>query len=878
LAFFVLILLLPLCSTWYTTTVKLPKSYEPNQYEADIYALWEKAEAFKPQGRGPEYYSVAAPPPNANGDLHIGYGLTVAIEDTLVRYHRLKGDKTLYIPGADHAGFETWVVYEKKLNEQGKSRFDFSREELYKQVWDFVAQNRHNFEAQLRALGASFDWSKFTFTLDKKVVATAYETFRKMWDEGLIYRGKRIVNFCTYHGTSFSDIEVVHEEEDTKLWHIAYPLSDGSGEVVIATTRPETKLGQAALMVNPKDDRYKQLVGKEVLQPLVPNTPIKIIADDYVDMKFGTGVVTVTPGHDANDFEVAQRHNLPIIDLITTEGKMSDNVPEPYRGLSVNEARQATAEALDKAGYLRKVEDYRHSVGKCYKCGTVIEPLVREQWFVSMRPLADKAIGELEKDKVKFYPASKKNQLSRYLEEVRDWNISRQIAWGIPIPAFQNVADPKDWIFDTRVDQETIELDGFTYRRDPDVFDTWFSSGHWPLVTLNYPDGEEFKELYPLSLMETGGEILYQWVARMLMLGLYITNDVPFTTVYIHGYVLAEDGAKISKSLGNAPDMAAILAEYGSDALRMGLLTGRRPGVNQGYHPSKIKAGRNFANKLWNVARFIEDRVGDGGGEPELKTLADHWIAGRAGETAVSIASALENYRLSEAYELLYNFIWHDLADWYIEASKVDANPALLARLLAMSLKIAHPFAPFVTETIWQTLAWEKGTLLAASDWPLPLSFDKTAAASFQDLLDIVSEARRVTTVLGAKKPTLYFRGSPLLSENAELISRLGGIGKVEESAEPKGQGIRINKVGYDAWLDIDVAMTRAYIDRLIEQKAGRQKTVERLESRLGSPGYADKAPEQIVAASRRQLEEEQALLTQTEEEIATFSKLARDS
>lgn len=858
--------------------MKLSKAYEPNQYEADIYALWEEKGTFLPKKRGrDDYFSMVLPPPNANANLHIGHALTVAIEDTLARYHRMQGRETLYVPGADHAGFETWVVYEKKLNQEGKSRFDFSREELYKQVWEFVQSNKHNFETQLRALGASLDWSKFTFTLDPKVVETTYNAFQKMWDDDLIYRGKRIVNFCTVHGTSFSDIEVIHQEEDTKLWHIAYPLADGKGELIIATTRPETKLGQSALMVHPKDSRYKQFIGREVLQPLVPGKPIPVIADDYVDMKFGTGVVTVTPGHDPNDFEVAKRHNLPVIDLITTEGKMSDHVPEPFRNLTVVEARSAVEAALDKSGYLRKVEEHKHSVGKCYKCGSVIEPLAKEQWFVSMRPLADKAIKELEKDKIKFYPASKKKQVIRYLSEVRDWNISRQIAWGIPIPAFQNVADPKDWIFDTRVTEETIEVDGWTYKRDPDVFDTWFSSGHWPYVTLNYPDGNEFKNLYPLSLMETGGDILYQWVARMIMLGLYMTNDVPFTSVYIHGYVLAADGTKMSKSLGNVIDPMEAIAEFGSDALRMGLLTGRRAGINQGYNPSKTKAGRNFANKLWNIARFIEDKIGD---EPidqaaEPKSLADHWIISRMDKTAAGISDALENYRLSEAYDLLYQFVWHDLADWYIEASKVEANLPLLAHILRNTLKLSHPFAPFVTETIWQTLSLQEGSMLAVEAWPETHAVDPGKANSFQDLVDIVTEARRIASVLNAKKPTLYYRSSPLIKDNANLLTKLGQLNAVTEVFEPKGQGIRVNKVGYDSWLDIDIATTRSYIDKLIEQKSDQLASIDKLENRLSNPGYASNAPPEIVAASKAQLENEKALLAQTTEEIAAFSKLA---
>jgi valyl-tRNA synthetase len=859
--------------------MKLSKAYEPNRYEADIYALWEKNGAFLPVTRGGEgYFSMVLPPPNANANLHIGHALTVAVEDAIIRYHRMKGRETLFLPGADHAGFETWVVYEKKLNQEGKSRFDFSREELYKQVWEFVQGNKHNFETQLRALGASLDWSKFTFTLDPKVVETTYNTFQKMWDDDLIYRGKRIVNFCTFHGTSFSDIEVIHQEEDTKLWHIAYPLADGSGEVVIATTRPETKLGQSALMVNPKDDRYKNYIGRDVLQPLVPAKPIKIIADDYVDMSFGTGVVTVTPGHDVNDYEVAKRHNLPIIDLITTEGKMSDNVPEPFRGLTVQDARTAVEAALNKGGYLRKVEEHKHSVGKCYKCGTNIEPLAREQWFVRMSSLAESAIKELNQDKIKFYPASKKKQIINYLSVVKDWNISRQIAWGIPIPAFQNIADPKDWIFDSRVTEETIEIDNWTYKRDPDVFDTWFSSGQWPYVTLNYPDDEQYKTHYPLSLMETGGDILYQWVARMIMLSLYVTNDVPFTTVYIHGYVLAEDGTKMSKSLGNVIDPMTAVAEYGSDALRMGLLTGRRAGINQGYNPSKVKAGRNFANKLWNVARFIEDKLAEQEvsiSDATPKTYADHWILAKMNEASNGISDSLENYRLSEAYDLLYQFVWGDLADWYIEASKTEPNLPILAQSLDTTLKLAHPFAPFVTEAIWQTLGWEEGTMLAIAAWPTPVTLDSTTAAKFQDIVDIVSEARRISTVLKANKPTLFYRNSELIKENALLITSLGHLGSVVESAQPKGQGIRVNKIGYDCWLNIDIATTRSYIDKLIEQKSDQQLSIDRLESRLTNPDYTKNAPPEIVAASKAQLEEERALLLQTSEEITTFSKLA---
>ena len=524
--------------------MKLSKAYEPKQYESDIYALWEKSGAFTPKARGSKKtYSIVMPPPNANANMHMGYGLTSALEDIAARYHRMLGEATLMLPGADHAGFETQAVYEKHLAKEGKSRFDFTREELYQQIWDFVALNRGNFEKQLRTLGASCDWTRYTFTLDEKIVTQAYATFKKMWDEKLIYRGERLVNYCTFHGTGFADIEVEFKEIKGKIWTIKYPLTDGSGEVVVATTRPETMLGDTAVAVHPDDERYKKIVGKTVRLPLT-GREVPVLADHFVDRDFGTGAVKITPAHDPNDYEVAQRHSLPMISVVGYDGLMTHDVPEKYRRLSVNDARKKVVEDLEKEGRIVEETEHIHNVGHCYKCGTVIQPLLKEQWFVDMQPLAKRALKELKADKITFYPATKKEQLVRYLENLHDWNISRQIAWGIPIPAFQNLDNPEDWIFDTRVDEEIIEVDGHKYRRDPDVFDTWFSSSSWPYATLDFPDGEDFKQFYPTGLMETGGEILYPWVSRMIMLGLYNTGDVPFKEVYIHGYVMAEDGVK----------------------------------------------------------------------------------------------------------------------------------------------------------------------------------------------------------------------------------------------------------------------------------------------------------------------------------------------
>lgn len=853
--------------------MNLPKTYEPAKYEADIYALWEKSRAFEPHGKG-ESYSIVVPPPNANGDLHIGHALTLGIEDIAVRYHRLLGHRALLLPGADHAGFETQVVYEKRLAKEGKSRFDFSREELYSQIWDFVAQNRQNFENQLRRLGAGVDWSRYTFTLDQKIVKRAYATFKKMWDEGLIYRGERLVNFCTFHDTAFADIEVVYKEEKGKLWHIRYPLTDGSGDIIIATTRPETMFGDTAVAVSPKDDRYQKLVGKTVKLPLTQRE-IPIIADEFVEEEFGTGAVKITPAHDANDFEAGKRHELPFITVIDHEGKLTHDVPEPYRGLPVDEARKQVAHDLEAQKYLVKTEEYTHNVGHCYKCGTTIQPLLREQWFVDMQPLALPAIQALKAEKITFYPDSKRNQLITYLENLRDWNISRQIAWGIPIPAFQNVDEPSEWIYDERVDQEIIEKDGKTYHRDPDVFDTWFSSSSWPYATLDYPDSQDFKDFYPLALMETGGEILYPWVSRMLMLGLYITGDVPFKSVYIHGYVMAEDGSKMSKSLGNVINPIGVVNEYGSDAMRMGIIAGRAPAVNRGYDRRKVEDARNFCNKLWNIARYIEGVVGDA---PDIasaapKAAADHWMLHKMQQVQMLVATDLNDYRLAEAYEKLYHFVWDDLADWYIEASKAAPNIPLLARILSGTLILLHPFAPFVTETIWQTLAWTGDEALVLQRWPEILKADTKKAATFDDIRTIVSETRFILKSIGVSDVTLYYTDVPFLTEHAALIKRLARVSAVTEVRD--GTGLFLTNTPYHCWLDIDQATASKFLEQLEAKRTTQEQVIARLEQRLNNKSYVHNAPKQVVEQSKAQLEEAKTQLAAIQREYERFKPAA---
>lgn len=844
--------------------MNLSKTYDPSQYEPDIYSLWEKAEAFLPKAEG-EPYSIVVPPPNANANLHIGTELTVVLEDIAVRFQRLKGKSALLLPGADHAGFETQSVYEKHLAKAGKSRFDFTREELYRDIFDFVAQNRTNFLTQFRRMGMSSDWSRFTFTLDEKIVKRAYATFHKMWDEGLIYRSERLVNYCTFHGTGFADIEVVHEDAETPLYYMKY------GPFTLATTRPETKFGDTAVAVHPDDTRYQQYVGRVIsVEGVNGSFEVQVIADEMVDPDFGTGVVKITPAHSFDDWEVAQRHNLPAKRVINHNGKMNHEAGR-FEGLTVLEARQAVVKALEEKGLMVKVDKhYRNRIGKCYKCGTVIEPMLMEQWFVNMQPLAERAIKALEAGEITFYPAAKRDQLINYLRNLHDWNISRQIAWGIPIPAFQNVDDRDDWIFDERVDQEILEIDGKTYHRDPDVFDTWFSSSSWPYATLNFddPESDDFKRFYPLSLMETGGEILYPWVSRMIMLGLYITDKIPFKAVYIHGYVLAEDGAKMSKSLGNVVDPMPVIEQYGSDAMRIGIVASRAPAINRGYDPRKIEDARNFCNKLWNIARYIEDKTSHHKINPEqaqAATIVDHWILMKLAETIEAVSDHLENYRFAEAYDSLYHFVWDDFADWYIEASKATPNFNLLALALESILKICHPYAPFLTETIWQTLQWQTDNLLITSDWPHAPVYDAKQASAFAELKELITEIRAVMKNVGIQKASLAYHQADTIAQNKVLLAQLAHISDLHETSH--SDGLKLTQTAFNCWLEIDAETAAKYQQQLAQQIAAERDSIKRLQQRLASPAYIEKAPAHVIAETKRQLADAEIRLKNIEVE-----------
>lgn len=848
--------------------MKLPKSYDPNAYETTTYALWETGGFFKSTGSG-EPYSVIMPPPNANGDLHIGHALDMNLKDIIVRYQRMKGKDALYVPGADHAGFETWTVFEKHLASQGKSRFDYTRDELYRMVWEFVAEKRGDMELQLRALGISADWDSSVFTLDKKVVSTVYDTFKKLWDEDLIYRGERIVNYCTVHQTSFADIEVEHEEETGTLWEIAYPLVDRVQEIVIATTRPETMLGDTAVAVHPDDERYKDLIGQSVHLPLT-NRTIPIVADEYVDRTFGTGAVKITPAHDPNDFEIGKRHDLPRIEVIDHTGKVIKEVSSAYGGEDVKTARERVIADLQLSGSLRGQREVTHRVGHCYKCGSVIEPLVREQWFLKIRPLAERARDAIEAGEITFTPHSKGRILTQYLDHLYDWNLSRQIPWGIPIPAFQNTDDPEDWIFDTRVEQPTIEVDGKTYRREEDTFDTWFSSGQWPyVVTDALHESSELSRFFPTDFMENGTDLLDRWDARMIMLSLYRTGKIPFKSLYLHGMVLDERGQKMSKSRGNVINPMEILSEYGSDALRMGIIANRSAAQNQAFARDKVIAGRNFCNKLWNIARFIEGKTDETVvANTTTETIADHWVLARLETARVAIAQLLDQFRFAEAADMVYHTIWDDVADWYLEASKVSPNGPLLLFVLETILKLAHPFAPFVTEAIWTTLQRSETPLIRTS-WPEAIEYHDIAAAEFEQLKALVSETRFVARELPGGKQTLLYGNDSLVGDHGVLIRQLAGLKAVEYAERPSG--LRLAVPNREVWLEVDADTLYEHQTKLEARLANVRQRVHTLQLRLDDGSYVKNAPPAIVNQTRDELNDQIELESRLQNELSVL-------
>ncbi len=694
---------------------KFQMPYDPAKTEPEIYKRWEASGYFNPDnlpGERTELFTIIMPPPNANGSLHAGHAVFVTIEDLIIRYQRMRGKKALWLPGADHAGFETQVVYEKKLEKEGRSRFGMDPDALRKEILDFTLANKSFMEGQMRELGASCDWSREKFTLDADIEETVYATFKRLYDEKLAYRGKRIVNWCAKHQTSLSNLETEYEERTEPYWYLQY------GPFVISTSRPETKFGDKYVVMHPKDARYAQYKEGDTMEVEWMNGKITatVIKDDVVDMETGTGVMTITPWHDKTDFEIAKRHDLPYEQVIDERGKLLPIAGE-FEGLKILDARLKIIERLNEKGLVVKIDGkYTHSVQLCYKCRNLIEPQVKDQWFITMKSLAEKALEAIEHNEIKFYPENYKKIILHWLNTIEDWNISRQIAWGIPIPAWYRGDEIK-------VSKEAPPGEGWV--KDQDTFDTWFSSGQWPFAALGYPGSKDFTTYYPTQVMETAGEIIFFWVARMIMFGLYVTGKVPFSTVYLHGLVVAPDGKKMSKSRGNVISPLEVSKKYGTDALRMGLIIGNTPGTAQRLYQDKIKAYKLFANKLWNVSRFIFESAHEY--DAKLSEV-DEKILSAFRSLALDVTHDIDEYRFYLAGEKLYHYVWHELADSILEESKAmlksenaterASRSSLLHTILKDTLKLLHPFMPFITEEIWSHVPGRDDELLMVAGWP----------------------------------------------------------------------------------------------------------------------------------------------------------------
>jgi valyl-tRNA synthetase len=680
----------------------MDKTYNHQLYESEIYKKWEESGAFTPKvDKKKKPFTIIMPPPNANNPLHIGHARFIAIEDVLIRYHRMKGEPTLWLPGSDHAGIETQYVFEKKLKLEGKSRFDYDRDTLYKMIWDYVQSNTGIMESQLRKLGASCDWTRFRFSLDPEIVKIVYQTFNKLYNDGLIYRGKRIVNYCPRCGTNYSQLEIDTVEKDDNLYYLDY------GSVTIATTRPETIFADVAVAVNPKDAKYRKLVGLTAKIPLI-NREVPVITDNLVDISFGTGALKITPAHDATDFEIGQSHKLPLVSVIDEKGRMT-GTPEKYIGMKTEAAREEVVKDLTAKGLIKKIETIHHTIGTCYRDHGTIEPTVAEQWFLKVDPLAKKALSAINSGEVKFTVKKYEKIAKHWLKILYDWNISRQIVWGIRIPAWR-CEKCMEWnITDGEPPNECFRCQGTGLKQDDDTFDTWFSSGQWPFVTLQTTKKEDFKYFYPTSVMETAYDILPIWVLKMVMFGLHITGNAPFRQVLIHGLVRDKEGQKISKSKDNVINPIEMADKYGADALRMGVLWGALVENDIALSEDNINAQRKFSNKIWNASRFVSQFTG----EAPKNAIFEARI-----KTAVrEVSKHLNKYRLSQAAELLYAEFWHWFCDESIEAAKKgEIGAGQLKSGLETFLKLLHPFMPFVTEQIWSELGNKE--LLITTAWP----------------------------------------------------------------------------------------------------------------------------------------------------------------
>ena len=884
------------------TDTAMPKIYDPKTVERALYDWWEAQGYFKPrlvEGRRP--FVISMPPPNVTGKLHLGHAMTASIEDLMIRYHRMRGDPTLWVPGSDHAGIATQNVVERELAKEGKTRHDLGREAFVARVWQWKEKYGGLITQQHRRLGVSCDWERERFTLDEGLSRAVREAFVRLYEKGLIYRGTYLVNWCPRCTTAISDLEVIHREEVTKLWYIRYPLAGRPGEyVTVATTRPETMLGDTAVAVNPEDGRYRGLVGQSLILPLVGRV-IPIIADDVVDPRFGTGAVKVTPAHDPVDYELGQRHHLEAIDVMTDDGRMNERAGA-FAGQTQAEARRNVVAELERQGLLEKIEDYRHAVGHCQRCDSLVEPRISTQWFARMKPLAEPALQAVRDGRIRIIPERFEKVYFNWLENIRDWCISRQLWWGHRIPVWYCQGCGEEIVSVT--DPATCpQCGGAALYQDPDVLDTWFSSGLWPFSTLGWPeDTEDLRTFYPTSVMETGYDILFFWVARMIMLGLEMTGQAPFHTVYLHGLVRDEYGQKMAKSKGNVIDPIEIMDEYGTDAVRFSFLTGSTPGNDMKLSRTRLEANRNFANKIWNAARFVVSNLEVGAGSPRPEapeTLADRWIQSRLQRLTADVTRLIDEYQFGEAGRQIYDFLWGEFADWYIEISKVrlygdDPTAAATARrvlvtVLEQALRLLHPFMPFVTETIWQSLkrAWGDerwGDSIMIAPWPAAGATDAEAERQMASIMDVVrairnaraeydvEPARRIPALIAAGDLTAAFQ-----AERASLVSlaRLDDarLTIAPELAEKPAKALALVTGGVEVYLPlaglVDLEREQA---RLSKELEAVEADIARAAGLLANERFVAKAPAEVVQKERDKLaaaEERKAALAARLEMLA---------
>ncbi len=872
---------------------ELPKTYDPSVSEEKLYKFWNDSGFFNAEvDENKKPFTIVIPPPNVTGQLHMGHAFDETLQDILIRFKRMQGYSALWMPGTDHAGIATQIKVEENLRkEEGLTRYDLGREKFLERVWDWKHQYGSRIIEQLKKLGSSCDWRRERFTMDEGCSKAVKEVFVNLYEKGLIYKGHRIINWCPNCATALSDAEVEYENQSGKLWHLRYPLADGSGELVVATTRPETFMGDTGVAVNPNDERYKHLIGKTCILPIM-NREIPIFGDEYVDMEFGTGCVKVTPCHDPNDFEMGQRHNLEQILVFNEDATVNENGGK-YQGLDRYACREAVIKDLEEGGYLVKIEEHEHNVGTCYRCGTTVEPMTSAQWFVKMAPLAKPAMDVVNDGKVKFVPERFSKTYLRWMENVHDWCISRQLWWGHRIPAYY--CDDCGEMVVAREDVTVCPKCGGTHmRQEEDVLDTWFSSALWPFSTLGWP--EKTKELdyfYPTSVLVTGYDIIFFWVARMIFSGMEQMKEEPFKTVYIHGLVRDAQGRKMSKSLGNGIDPLEIIDKYGADALRFTLVTGNSPGNDMRFSTEKVESSRNFANKIWNASRFIQMNLTIEKAElPETLAIEDKWILSKFNGLVKAVTENIDKYELGLAVQKLYDFIWDNFCDWYIEIVKprlqnkddVQANEnaqKVLCYVLSNTMKLLHPFMPFITETIWQALPHE-GESIMISKWPeyqdsLNFAAETEQVETIMDTIRAIRARRAEMNVPPSKKAqvilftenrTAYEAGSTFFAK----LAYASDIQFVDAAPQNVESMVSVVTEGAQVYMPmgelVDFEKERA---RLQKEKAKVQKDIDFVMKKLNNEGFVAKAPEAVIAQEREKAAKYQELMDKLNASLAAL-------